>query len=266
MNENPESWKSVRLKKPSGHERDVELSEKGEKFSSGTYGEVANIRARVKLSERRGGGHVEVPFVSKEYFKPEYDSEFEKLGLTKETAEERAGKALDAYKRCKKAGLPVPGTLRMESREDGARLVMSDLSEEGKYLVLSCNNSHKAVPDKSISAISNLDDVIANITQIATLAGQNALFLNQDAYLFMVNTDDYESAKGATIEKVAVGDFDLVFVDEEANDPAGREERSRKNALLALSALHNFVVKFVSSPEPANTYDAKLKQVRDSMR
>lgn len=69
----------------------------------------------------------------------------------KEMSSEDCQKTVDMYRMLKSMGVPVPNTLRIA--EDGSGVLMTDVTEGGKYELLDNHNLHATTEVKNVGAI-----------------------------------------------------------------------------------------------------------------
>jgi hypothetical protein len=149
------------------------------------------------------------------------------------TAEENALRAFRNYSRAKEAGLKVFPTYRLG--EDQESILMSD----GRSGVWFCAAGNNETQPYRISTLTNLEQVVEQLTEQSILAAAADLNLREDMLFFTVQRDSKSHLD------FYFGDLDLLI------RSAGRNRYSTQseNLVKIQEALENFIEKYVDNPE-----------------
>lgn len=109
---------------------------------------------------------------------------------------DRARRSLEHYKNLKAIGVRVPTTYRLHESEP--EIIMTDLSANGKRLVLSVNNEPNKDDDAEIRAklltVEQINSIFRQIQHIAERASRGGYYVAGDSYLIVVPKGDSDRA------------------------------------------------------------------------
>lgn len=232
-----------KLEKHNGVNRDyiIKLVENAKQVGEGRYGQVSRVEVDI------GGRKLKLL----QKFYPDVVSEDEDGKEDRYPGKYICVSAFAGYKLCKNAGLPVPETVRLD--RDNSRLLVTDLTDNGKFEVVAVNDFNSDLHKDKIEEIENFDQLIEVILSIADKASRKGVFLPHDCYLFKLSRNQSK----ISIDRVVVGDFDQIM-ESDPEDPKDFEA----NRKIALATIKAFAQMFIKKPE---VYVSKVGEIRDAL-
>jgi hypothetical protein len=222
-----EQWHNMEPYRPAGTKSQLEVRREDAAMSTGAFGTVYPARVRSAHSNRNTLG---LPAVVK------------KIHVERAFTLDRVKELLSMFGKIRKAGIPTMGFFRGEVIDGEASFVMSDLSEEGKYLVLSANNVHHVVKPESVKRIDRLQQLVQQMCVIALQGAQTRLQASPDAYLFRFDPNVYARNNVLKAHDVFLGDFDRM---KEVSTIFPPDELLRTNLIQIIKAFDSFVDLYV---------------------